>query len=248
MESALSNGPWYVNGNIIGLDKWSPTFQPSSLKGLIAPIWIRLPNLPLQSWDKINVSRIASKIGTPCLIDENMFQWGKGEFGRVCVRIKLEEKLPMGIWVEGSSGKFYQRIEYKKIPTICFNCCRIGHLGKNCYENSVKAIPIAPNNNAGLSHTTNVKQKDDSKVENESEGYGPWIQIKYGKKNFWNDKSKYTWTRPLPRKENKIVEGEISMKSNDKNGHSAARVKIEDKISEARTEEQILADQVDLSQ
>ncbi|KAI0498549.1 hypothetical protein KFK09_019437 [Dendrobium nobile] len=51
LESVFSNGPWYVNGHIIGIDKWSPTFSPTSLKGLTAPIWIRMPNLPLQCWE-----------------------------------------------------------------------------------------------------------------------------------------------------------------------------------------------------
>ncbi|KAL0926247.1 hypothetical protein M5K25_002461 [Dendrobium thyrsiflorum] len=32
-------------------------------KGLTAPFWIRMSHLPLQCWDEINVSRIASKIG-----------------------------------------------------------------------------------------------------------------------------------------------------------------------------------------
>ncbi|KAI0515999.1 hypothetical protein KFK09_008670 [Dendrobium nobile] len=47
LDAVFTNGPWFVNGKIIGMDKWSPNFSPSSLKGLSAPIWIRLPNLPL---------------------------------------------------------------------------------------------------------------------------------------------------------------------------------------------------------
>ncbi|KAL0926200.1 hypothetical protein M5K25_002411 [Dendrobium thyrsiflorum] len=47
IESLYSEGPWYVNGHIIGIDEWSPNFSPDSLKGLSAPVWIRLPNLPL---------------------------------------------------------------------------------------------------------------------------------------------------------------------------------------------------------
>ncbi|KAL0927660.1 hypothetical protein M5K25_001856 [Dendrobium thyrsiflorum] len=63
VESIVSGGPCYVCGHIIGLDKWSPNFSPSSLKGMSSLVWIRMPHLPLQCWDETNVSRIASKCG-----------------------------------------------------------------------------------------------------------------------------------------------------------------------------------------
>ncbi|KAI0529238.1 hypothetical protein KFK09_001785 [Dendrobium nobile] len=127
MEAVMTNGPWFVNGKIIGMDKWSQNFSTNSLKGLMAPIWIRLPNLPLHFWDNINVCRITSMVGKPYLIDENMFQWGRREFGRVCVRIQLDNKLPLGVWVEGKAGRFYQRIENERVPNFCFKCGLIGH-------------------------------------------------------------------------------------------------------------------------
>ncbi|KAI0530932.1 hypothetical protein KFK09_000480 [Dendrobium nobile] len=68
----------------------------------MAPVWIRMPNLSFQWWDEVNVCRIASMVGTPYLIDGNMFQWERREFARIFVRIKLDDKLPLGVWVEGS--------------------------------------------------------------------------------------------------------------------------------------------------
>ncbi|KAI0524424.1 hypothetical protein KFK09_003793 [Dendrobium nobile] len=59
-EAVMPNGPYFVNGKIIGMDKWLQNFSPTSLKGLTAPIWIRLPNLPLHCWDNRNICRIAS--------------------------------------------------------------------------------------------------------------------------------------------------------------------------------------------
>ncbi|KAI0488576.1 hypothetical protein KFK09_028414 [Dendrobium nobile] len=64
MEGVLSGGPWFVNGSIVGMEKWSLEFSTLSLKGLTSPIWIRMPHLPLQCWDEVNVARIASSIGT----------------------------------------------------------------------------------------------------------------------------------------------------------------------------------------
>ncbi|XP_020673754.1 uncharacterized protein LOC110093263 [Dendrobium catenatum] len=137
VESVLANVPWYVKGNIIGVDRWSQSFSPNSLKGLTAPIWVRMPNLPLHYWDPINDCRIASKVGKPYLLDENMFQWGRREFARIFFHIKLEESLPLGVWVEGKSGKFYQKVEYEKVPNICFGCGKIGHDQMNCHKKVV---------------------------------------------------------------------------------------------------------------
>ncbi|KAI0499488.1 hypothetical protein KFK09_017692 [Dendrobium nobile] len=80
LEEIIDSGPWYVNGNIVGMDRWTVVFSPSSFEGLTAPIWIQMPNLPLQCWDEFNVCRIASMVGTLYLIDGNMFQWSRREF------------------------------------------------------------------------------------------------------------------------------------------------------------------------
>ncbi|KAI0530781.1 hypothetical protein KFK09_000329 [Dendrobium nobile] len=103
-----------------------------SLMGLSSPIWIRMPNLPLYCLDEINVLRIASLIGQPLLIDGDTFQWGRREFARVCVRVKLDKQLPLGVWVDGVNGRFFQKAEYEKISSFCFNCGRIGHLIDAC--------------------------------------------------------------------------------------------------------------------
>ncbi|XP_020699283.1 uncharacterized protein LOC110111654 [Dendrobium catenatum] len=132
MEAMMTNGPWFVNGKIIGMDKWSQNFSTNSLKGLTVPVWIRLPNLPLQCWDNINLYRVASMVGKLYLIDGSMFQWGRREFGRVCVQIQQDNKLPLGVLAEGKAGRFYQRIEYERVLNFCFKCGLIGHNCEDC--------------------------------------------------------------------------------------------------------------------
>ncbi|XP_028550194.1 uncharacterized protein LOC110093001 [Dendrobium catenatum] len=80
MEEVLSGGPWFVGGYIVGMDKWSPYFNPKSFKGISAPVWIRLPCFPLYCWDEENIIHFASRIGAPMLLDGNSFKWGKREF------------------------------------------------------------------------------------------------------------------------------------------------------------------------
>ncbi|KAL0927641.1 hypothetical protein M5K25_001836 [Dendrobium thyrsiflorum] len=132
MDNVLSGGPWFGRGHIVGIEKWTPEFSSSSLKGLTSPIWVRMPHLPLACWDEVNVARIASLVGHPLWIDGDMFQWRRRELARVCVRVALDAQLPLCVWVEGSSGRFFKKIEYEKISSFCFKCRRIGHLIKDC--------------------------------------------------------------------------------------------------------------------
>ncbi|PKU76828.1 RNA exonuclease 1 [Dendrobium catenatum] len=166
MEEVLNGGPWYVGGFVIGLDKWTPNFSPLSLDGISAPIWVRLPHLPLQCWDETNITRIISSIGTPLLLDGNMFRWGRREFARACVRVKLNSKLPNGIFVEGIHGKFYQKFEFENLSSICFKCGRIGHKDVVC-----------PKVFQNLDLNKKEVHKENSLVEDRS--YGPWMHVKF---------------------------------------------------------------------
>ncbi|KAL0904408.1 hypothetical protein M5K25_026512 [Dendrobium thyrsiflorum] len=181
MENILSGGPWFVNGHIAGVDKWSSNFSPTTLKGLTSPVWVRLSNLPLYCWDEVNVSRIASLIGTPLLIDGNMFQWGRKEFARVCVRVVLDKQLPLGVWVEGLNGMFFQKVEYEKISSFCFSCGRIGH-----FVNSCGVDELGGNWDGAMKKTAKEVAVGSSlpKVPNNDSAFGPWIHVNHKKKKW----------------------------------------------------------------
>ncbi|KAI0492179.1 hypothetical protein KFK09_026445 [Dendrobium nobile] len=74
MEEVFNGGPWYVGGYIVGMDKWTTSFNLNSFKGITAPVWIRFPCLPLYCCDEKNIARIASRIGVPMYVDGNSFR------------------------------------------------------------------------------------------------------------------------------------------------------------------------------
>ncbi|KAI0492143.1 hypothetical protein KFK09_026409 [Dendrobium nobile] len=184
VDEILNGGPWYVNGCIVGMDKWMPEFDLNSFKGISAPIWIRLPNLPLYCWDEDNIARIASCIGSPLYLDGNTFRWSKREFARVCVKIDLEKKLPNGVWVEGSAGRFFQRVEYEKVDLLCYQCGKVGHESKISPDN-VK-IGIQDQSKKKAVKDTGENLQPDAVFNNSitNNEYGHWIQVQFKNRRF----------------------------------------------------------------
>ncbi|KAL0904365.1 hypothetical protein M5K25_026460 [Dendrobium thyrsiflorum] len=52
-------------------------------------------------------------IGTPLWVDALIGAWGHQEFAHVCVCLDLAQKIQTGVWINGMSGRFYQRVEYE---------------------------------------------------------------------------------------------------------------------------------------
>ncbi|PKU59181.1 hypothetical protein MA16_Dca027427 [Dendrobium catenatum] len=122
-----------------------------------------------------------------------MFECPRREFGRVCVRIHMNAKLPTGVWVEGDEDRFFQRIEYERLPNLYFECEKIGHLKNDCakvnMENRVKSLQLVKATSSNMvgkeSAEGNQKLAGDGLIEKEE--YKPWMLVRYGKKKFKNN-------------------------------------------------------------
>ncbi|KAL0921287.1 hypothetical protein M5K25_008346 [Dendrobium thyrsiflorum] len=69
-------------------------------------------------------------VGKPLMLDGNKFQWGRREFARVCVRIELDKKLPLGVgWKKSGQQAF------RKKGSVISSC-----------ENGVSVDGYAPSN------------------------------------------------------------------------------------------------------
>ncbi|KAI0531042.1 hypothetical protein KFK09_000591 [Dendrobium nobile] len=175
VEAVLLGGPWFVNGHIVGMEKWTPEFSPLSMKGLTSPIWIRMPHLPLHCWDEMNIERIASMIGKSLMLDGNLFQWGRREFARVCVRVKIDQCLPLGVWVESISGRFFQKVEYEKISSFCFHCGMIGHMKSECKQEifvTKEEEEVVSYGGSGVDVGKKVESINTT-------SYGPWVHVNH---------------------------------------------------------------------
>ncbi|KAI0493897.1 hypothetical protein KFK09_024024 [Dendrobium nobile] len=177
VEEVLNGGPWFIGGHIVGMDRWNGEFDPYSFKGITAPIWIQFPCLPLYCWDEDNLSRIASRFGTPMYIDGNPFRWGKRDFAQVYVKIDLEKKLSNGVWVEGSACRFFQWVEYEKVDLLCYHCGRVSHNKDDCPDEVTQGTRDQASSKVVADKPGNVIPEASSgmiKLE-----YGPWIHVHF---------------------------------------------------------------------
>ncbi|KAI0488426.1 hypothetical protein KFK09_028257 [Dendrobium nobile] len=240
VDEVLNGGPWYINGFIVGMDRWTAAFDPNSLKGISAPVWVRFPCLPLYCWDEDNIARIASCLGTPMYVDGNTFRWSKREFVRVCVRIDLEKKLMNGVWVDGSAGRFFQRVEYEKMELLCYQCGRVGHKKELCPDNVLIGIQnqSLKEKEAGIEVGEEKMQKSNSSVT--SFEYGPWIHVhfknrafnrgNFGRKNLKENRPDESFKNDLGKNKNEELDKKILV--NKKTADDAKSVLVPDKIDE----------------
>ncbi|XP_020704427.1 uncharacterized protein LOC110115507 [Dendrobium catenatum] len=153
----MIGGPWFVAGQIIGVEQWAVGSMSNSPRKFTSSVWIRLPNLPLAYWDAENMARLAIGIGEPLFMNEPTNSWNRCAFARICVRLDLSKKLPKGVWAHGLGGSFFEPIEYEGIPLICLHCGKVGHKAEVCKESrdmgkvqpppstTTESVPPGPN-------------------------------------------------------------------------------------------------------
>ncbi|KAL0919940.1 hypothetical protein M5K25_009031 [Dendrobium thyrsiflorum] len=126
-DAVLQRSPWFVNDRLVGLDRWSPSFT-----GIYSILWLRLPSLPFQLWDKKHIAMFASVIGEPLWLDNSTLDWGTASFARVAVRVEIIRPLRTGIWVEGPFGRFYQHFMLEGLSVFCPHCLSVDHPPTSC--------------------------------------------------------------------------------------------------------------------
>ncbi|WOK98947.1 hypothetical protein Cni_G07659 [Canna indica] len=58
----LTTGPWAFMGDLINLRPWRPDFKALIETITSAPVWIQLPDLPMEYWQNGSLFKIASAI------------------------------------------------------------------------------------------------------------------------------------------------------------------------------------------
>ncbi|XP_019244249.1 PREDICTED: uncharacterized protein LOC109224119 [Nicotiana attenuata] len=99
----------------------------------IIPMWVMLPNLPIQFWTTGNLDRIASCLGRPIFTDKLTAQEDRISCVRMVIEMDISQPLLDAIPLEMPNGQcLMQVVEYKWKPLFCQDCLQMGHVTCSC--------------------------------------------------------------------------------------------------------------------
>ncbi|GKE33068.1 nucleotide-diphospho-sugar transferase [Tanacetum coccineum] len=126
------------------------SFQFSSVNGLDAMlenVWVKLHGVPVTAFSEDGLSAIATKLGTPLMLDSYtsdmcMQSWGRLSFSRVMIELQADVELKDNIVVDmpkiTREGHYTcnVRVEYEWKPPSCSSCKVFGHIHEECPKNT----------------------------------------------------------------------------------------------------------------
>ncbi|XP_056685637.1 uncharacterized protein [Spinacia oleracea] len=129
-ERVLCSGPYTIANRPAIVKGWSADFNFNTEILKLIPLWIKLPNLPLNCWGMDSLSRIGSTLGNPLFADECTTTQNRISFARMLVEVDVTHPLLHKVMVEDPHGKaFEQVVQYEWEPKFCDTCQKLGH---NC--------------------------------------------------------------------------------------------------------------------
>ncbi|GJR07444.1 zinc knuckle CX2CX4HX4C containing protein [Tanacetum coccineum] len=135
------------------------------------PLWVKIYNVPLEAWNVEGISRIASRIGTPIIMDKvTTFmcerRYRRASFARVLIEVDDAKGIVdnVEIWYKKLNRTMKLRVEYAWQPSLCSHCCVFGHSFKGCNSRPLsdeeKAERIAAKTHASTKVHDDQKGKD----------------------------------------------------------------------------------------
>ena len=129
-------GPYFMGLRGLFLAPWTLDFNPRA-EITAAPIWVRLPHLPLHIWGKGSLEDIGNKLGR--FLDSVEPKGDQFTCARICVEVNLEKGLPEAIQLSLGEWCHIQELDYEQIPFKCLQCHVYGHFAKSCPKASQDA-------------------------------------------------------------------------------------------------------------
>ncbi|KAK6131524.1 hypothetical protein DH2020_034731 [Rehmannia glutinosa] len=134
---------WSLGGCPMRVFKWTPSFNPR-IEAPLAPVWVRLPGLPIHFFDHNALFAIGMIIGTPLQVDSLTASRSRLSMARVCVELDLLKERIEEVVLEFDDTSHAQKITYERIPDYCTHCKHIGHSIEGCYMNGKITRPPPP--------------------------------------------------------------------------------------------------------
>jgi len=128
-DLVFRSGPYFMGSRGLFLAPWTLDFNPGA-EITAAPVWVRLPHLPIHLWGRSSLEDIGNKLGR--FLDRAEPTGGQFTCARICVEVNLEKGLPEAIKLSLGEWCHIQELDYEQIPFKCLRCHAYGHFAKSC--------------------------------------------------------------------------------------------------------------------
>jgi len=131
--SVLNGGPYFIYGRCLMLKNMPRCFRFGGEEFATVPVWVQLPDLPLECWNARALSKIASRIGKPISTDKMTLTKERLSFARVMVEVDASKELVSSLEIKLPTGDIYdQLVVFEVKPKYCKKCKVFGHMEGDC--------------------------------------------------------------------------------------------------------------------
>ncbi|XP_059309481.1 uncharacterized protein LOC132060459 [Lycium ferocissimum] len=109
-DDVLYSGPYTINNRPVITRAWSPNFSFKNKVLRTIPLWIRLPNLPMNCWGTETLSKIGSVLGCSLYADACTTELERVSYARILVEMDVNREMPMTVKVQDPSGKMMNKL------------------------------------------------------------------------------------------------------------------------------------------
>jgi len=129
----LNGGPYFAYGRNLMLKVMPRCFRFGDEEVTKFPVWIQLPDLPLDCWNVRALSKITSRIGKPISTDKMTRTKERLSFARVMVEVDASKEPVKSVEISLPTGVVYhQTVVYEFMPKYCIKCKTCGHGEEDC--------------------------------------------------------------------------------------------------------------------
>jgi hypothetical protein len=137
-DLVFRSGPYFMGSKGLFLAPWTLHFNPGA-EITTAPVWVRLPHLPLHLRGISSLEDIGNKLGR--FLDRAEPKGEQFTCARICVEVNLEKGLSDAIKLSLGEWCHIQELDYEQIPFKCLRCHAYGHFAKSCPKISEEPGP-----------------------------------------------------------------------------------------------------------
>ena len=133
----LNGGPYFAYGRSLLLKIMPRYFRFGGEDIATVPVWIQLPDLPLDCWNERALSKIVSRVGKPISTDKMTRTKERLSFARVMVEVDASKELVTGVDMRLPTGEVYRQVVvFEYYPKYCKKCKIFGHVEGDCKKES----------------------------------------------------------------------------------------------------------------